>query len=269
MYGAISYTPPQWTKKVHFGYTMARCSEIAYLNNKEAKAEFKRLGFTAHKFFNVGGAQCHCTWNDEWFIVAFRGTEGKEWSDIKADLSVDSVNAKGFVGRVQTGFQHELDKLIPKLSTFIMKKYDNRKVVYTGHSLGAAMATLAASRAETHVDSLFTYGSPRVGNAKFVNSLSYLPHFRFVNNADAVTKVPFRHWGYRHHGELRYIDAMGNVDVKSHMWSRFWDRIVGRLDGILNKNYFDGVSDHSCSNYCDYLQSYEEEYRQSYEKGEV
>jgi hypothetical protein len=94
------------------------------------------------------------------------------------------------------------------------------------------MATLAASRAETHVDSLFTYGSPRVGNEKFVSSLSYLPHFRFVNNADTVTKVPFRHWGYRHHGELRYIDAKGDVDAKSHVWSRFWDRIIGRLDGI-------------------------------------
>ena len=123
------------------------------------------------------------------------------------------------------------------------------------------MATLAASRAETHVDSLFTFGSPRVGNSKFVDALCYLPHFRFVNNSDAVTKIPFHHWGYRHHGEVRYIDSEGNVTSESSMWSRFWDRIKGRIDGLLNKNYFDGVTDHSIAHYRDNLQKYTENFK--------
>jgi len=261
MYGAISYKKPEWMNREHFGYTMARCSEIAYLNGRDAKKEFKRLGFSASKYFDVDGAQCHVTWDDEWFVIAFRGTEVKEWSDIKADMSVDSVDAKGFTGRVHTGFQHELEKLIPKLSEFIRSRYKNRKVVYTGHSLGAAMATLAASRAETHVDSLFTYGSPRVGNLKFKDALCYLPHYRFVNNSDAVTKIPFYHWGYRHHGEVRYIDSNGNVTSESSVWSRLLDRIKGRIDGLLNKNYFDGVTDHSIAHYRDNLQKYTENFK--------
>ena len=45
------------------------------------------------------------------------------------------------------------------------------------------------------------------------------------------------------------------------MWSRVWDRIKGRIDGLLNKNYFDGVTDHSIAHYRDHLQKYTENFK--------
>lgn len=78
----------------------------------------------------------------------------------------------------------------------------NKKLYVTGHSLGGAMATICASRLSAqgmNVEGLYTYGSPRVGDGEFVANLK-VNHFRFVNNNDAVPKVPPQVFGYRHHG---------------------------------------------------------------------
>ena len=122
------------------------------------------------------------------------------------------------------------------------------------------MATIVAARldnANFKIDGLYTYGSPRVGNESFKNSLD-ITHYRFVNNSDDVTKMPFYHWGYRHHGELRYINSKGVVVLGTNVWRRAWDRLKGRWDGFKNKDYFDGLSDHSITGYADNLLEYTE-----------
>ena len=246
--------------KESFGWKMAKCSELAYLDGKKAKPEYKKLGFSRHKYFDVDGAQAHATYDRDWFVLAFRGTEVKSWSDIKADLNVDSVNAKHTYGRVHEGFQNEVDKLWVDIREYVLKQLKGRKFVVTGHSLGASMATIVAARFNTagfDIDGLYTYGSPRVGNEYFKRSLE-VRHYRFVNNSDDVTKIPFYHWGYRHHGELRYINSKGVVVLGTKVWKRAWDRLKGRWDGFKNKNYFDGLSDHSISRYGDNLINYTE-----------
>jgi len=244
--------------KESFGWKMAKCSEFAYLDGKEAKSEYKKLGFKRHKYFDVNEAQAHAVYDKEWFILAFRGTEVKSWSDIKADLNVDSVNAKHTYGRVHEGFEKEVDKLWSDIRDYILKQLKGRKLVITGHSLGASMATIFAARLNTANSTIYvlnTYGSPRVGNEFFKTSLD-VQHYRFVNNSDDVTKIPFYHWGYRHHGDLRYINSDGTVELGTNVWKRAWDRLKGRWDGFKNKDYFDGLSDHSITGYADNLLEY-------------
>lgn len=82
-------------------------------------------------------------------------------------------------------------------------QYPTYKVVATGHSLGAAVATLAAAYLRAHENipvDLYSYGAPRVGNAEFANFVSAQPgaNWRLTHGADPVTRLPPIIFGYRH-----------------------------------------------------------------------
>jgi triacylglycerol lipase len=223
-------------------HKMARLAEIAYLDSKEAKAFKKELGFTGHKFFEDDGAQCHAFWNKTEYVLAFRGTEPAEISDLLADLNAIPRGAMTN-GLVHSGFRNEVDKLWRDVSKHQLT-HQKKNLYVTGHSLGAAMATIATSRFEEYTDviQLITFGSPRVGTRKFVKAIT-TPHKRYVNNNDLVTRVPLWLMGYKHHGLLQYINFYGNVRKLTY-WQAVKDKWRGWRSGIL-----DGASDHGMNNY--------------------
>lgn len=75
-------------------------------------------------------------------------------------------------------------------------------VVATGHSLGGAVATLAAAylRKAGYACELYTYGSPRVGNNAFATYVSNQVggEYRVTHLADLVPRLPPMLFGYRH-----------------------------------------------------------------------
>jgi triacylglycerol lipase len=96
---------------------------------------------------------------------------------------------------------------------------------------------------------LYTFGSPRVGDRRFVKEMSTdkIKHYRFVNNNDIVTRVP-PPIVYRHHGELVYINHYGNIR-KMTAWQRIKDQWRGRLAAWKKREFFDGARDHSMDLY--------------------
>ena len=149
----------------------AKLSGIAYKNEKPAIAAAKKLGFAWVKLISRDGAEVLIAKdrNDLWF--AFRGTEPSKINDVMADLNVIKNAAKAG-GRVHSGFQQEVNDLWMD----VLKELEHndqlkvRKDVYmTGHSLGAAMATISATRYTPH--ELYTFGSPRVGGTRFIRHI--------------------------------------------------------------------------------------------------
>ena len=53
----------------------------------------------------------------------------------------------------------------------IYKKKGGHKLVFTGHSMGGALAQLAAACFSDYCPHLVTFGAPAVGNVKFVKHL--------------------------------------------------------------------------------------------------
>ena len=221
-------------------HKMAKMAQISYYDSEEAKPKFEELGYPHHIFLDIDGAQCHIVWNEEEAVLCFRGTEPKEFSDIKADLNV-LPNSLENGGWVHSGFKKEIDKLWLNVK-LVLSNVSDRKIYVTGHSLGAAMATIAASRLGDKVECLYTFGSPRVGSRIFVDTLK-VRHYRFFNNNDVVTSVPFTIMGYRHHSESIYIDYYGDIK-KYSFWQRFKDQLRGRWRALQKGQPFDGVYDH-------------------------
>lgn len=111
-------------------------------------------------------------------------------------------------GLVHQGFKAAFDRIWPELEARL-KSVDGviagrTFLYYTGHSLGAALATMAAVRRKPH--GLYTFGSPRIGNAAFAATLN-CPAFRLVNNRDCVSGLPpaLGPLPFRHTGTLYYI----------------------------------------------------------------
>ena len=98
-------------------------------------------------------------------VLAFRGTELilGDWITILRARQV--AWAEG--GRVHGGFADGLAAVWSDLAPRLAAAPGRR--LYTGHSLGAALATLAATRERPHA--LYTYGSPRVGDDAFLRTL--------------------------------------------------------------------------------------------------
>ena len=228
----------------------AELAMIAYNDEREATAAATIAGFDHVTYYDHDGSQAYRYQNDRDCVIACRGTEPNEWNDIQADANARSVVADT-VGRVHRGFKKEVDDLWPMIEAALR---DNQHTLYfCGHSLGAAMATICAGRCFlSHVPSnpleLFTYGSPRVGDKRYINYVK-LDHYRFVHNNDIVTRVPPAFLGYRHSGDEVYFDRNGRIR-KLGAVSKRRDKLRGFLRG-LRRLRIDHFSDHSIHGYID------------------
>jgi len=229
----------------------AKLSKYAYYNTEAATSQAKKLGFTTIKFYDKAGAQAYLFKNKIDLVIACRGTQPTQFSDIEADLKAYPVVAET-VSRVHNGFKTEVDDLWPMIAKDLQLKANAKKAVwFCGHSLGAAMAVIMSSRC-TLLDTLpspvelYTYGCPRVGWAGYCKSLG-VTHHRWVNNNDVVTRVPLTVMGYRHHGTEHYLNTWGNIR-NVHGWQRTKDRFRGMWKGI-KQGKLDNFSDHSIDQY--------------------
>jgi triacylglycerol lipase len=230
----------------------AQISRISYLQPEAVAAYIPRLGLRLENFADRDGAQAYIFGNDTDIVVACRGTEPNDWNDVKADVNALTVLADT-VGRVHRGFKREVDDLWPVLENLIA--VDKRTLWFTGHSLGGAMATIAAGRCFlSHIPAVpkgvYTFGAPRVGTKRYINSVE-VDLTRWVNNNDIVPRVPPTWLGYRHTGTRIYINTYGNVR-KMTKRQRVKDRRRGFIEG-LKRGKVDHFSDHAMANYVTHI----------------
>jgi len=232
----------------------AELSNIAYLSRCEAGILANRMGFPEIRFYDNDGAQAYIFGNDDDAVVTCRGTQPDDWNDVKADLDLQRAMAET-VGWVHRGFKREVDDLWPRLEQALVN--NTRTLWFSGHSLGAAMAAICAGRCKlsyikSNPRALYTYGSPRVGNKRYVNYVQ-IETYRWVNNNDIVTRVPPMWLGFRHKGQEIYLNAYGEIR-KLTTWQRTKDRWRGFLQGLRDRR-FDPFSDHSIVEYVKHIRA--------------
>lgn len=226
----------------------AELAMISYNDPNEAERAVHKIGFADCTFYDRDGSQAYRFRNDHDCVIACRGTEPNEWNDIRADANARAVLAET-AGKVHQGFKDEVDDLWPMLETALI--HNDQPLHFCGHSLGGAMATICAGRCflshiDTNPSELFTYGSPRVGDNQYINYV-HLNHFRYVNNNDIVTRVPPPWLGFRHAGDMVYLNRNGEIKKYGHVATRR-DRWKGFFRGI-GRWKIDHFSDHSIHQY--------------------
>lgn len=122
-----------------------------------------------------------------------------------------------------------------------MRNYPDATVIPTGHSLGGAVATIAALDLQYNVTQhtgqpiqLYTFGAPRVGNSALVKSFSKrVPQsYRFVYGWDVVTRVPRLWQGYDHVPDEQRLGSRWTWKVISR---RFRDHAITNYIEALEK----------------------------------
>ncbi len=197
----------------------ALCVELARLaycrsdtgfafNQAKITNELSRIGFTSAGFFESQGRPqgrgTHCFLalreDQQLAIAAFRGTDKDDPTDLADDINALMVPwDRG--GKVHGGFAGALAEVRADLEQALQAI--RCRMLFTGHSLGAALATLLASVRPPAA--LYTFGSPLVGDADFVATLKDVENFRYVDCCDIVARIPPEGLGYRHLGKPYYI----------------------------------------------------------------
>ena len=186
-------------------------------------------------------------------IVVFRGTDADDPTDIgdDADFILKDWQCGG---KVHTGFARALEEVRPALTNAVQAM--DMPILFTGHSLGAALATLAASLYKgTAKVALYTFGSPRVGNSAFVDTLAKAESYRFRDCSDIVTRVPLPEMGYAHVGPARYIDRNGLIIINPSDVTVAEDMAVAESEYLFKDAWKKGnvgvrdLADHAPINY--------------------
>lgn len=134
----------------------------------------------------------------------YRGsTSIKDWANNLDAILTDYPHCSSC--KVHKGFYKAEQKVISYVTSSVKslrQKFPSYSVVVTGHSLGAAMATLTAVDLQHSGVSgirLFNFGSPRVGNDQFaVWTSSYITsRSRVTHYKDMVPHVPM-HERFKH-----------------------------------------------------------------------
>ena len=168
-----------------------------YEKNKSELGPNQEHPATWH-FFDDGKAeggtdtQAFITHHDEIILISVRGT--LELVDFVRDTDAQQVPVTGGVGKAHQGFYDAYRAMSTFVLTYLDKFDSDQKVIICGHSLGGAIATLLAEALRRDTKKydvlLYTYGSPRAGDADFVNGAAELAHHRMVNSNDPIPSVP-------------------------------------------------------------------------------
>ena len=265
--------------------TMAQLSKEAYRKkdggDPDDEAILGSLKQTDEGFDSVSGigknsAQAVLIEHTDYICMAFRGTdEWADWLDNIDGRKANSHSEQTMFGDFHRGFHRScndvwdfLDGRYKELRNSDQTSGRHRPLFLTGHSLGGAMATVAAAKLVSEdrpFSSVYTYGQPRVvkrQTAQYLNNECGRRYFRFQNNEDLVTRVPARVMGYSHVGSCRYIDADGEIQTDPGFWYRFLDVVDGALDrctDLIQEGQGTGlIGDHDIDQYIRHIRNWVE-----------
>jgi triacylglycerol lipase len=217
-------------------YWLGNAARLCYHDPATIQAAVGAWGLNEFVFFDRLETQAYIAGNDQLLILAFRGTTALlDWI---SDANVDLVG--GPAGRIHEGFNVALAFVWRDVWNYIKEQRNGRSLWITGHSLGAALATLAVAKLRLErdeaVNGLYNFGQPRAGDLEFarVFDVDFGQYtFRYVNDQDIVARVPLRLMQYSHVGTFKWFDENGVQQEEADWWDIVANRIREPIDQLI------------------------------------
>ncbi|KAI6641452.1 hypothetical protein MCOR08_001161 [Pyricularia oryzae] len=174
----------------------------------------------------------------ERIVVAFHGTItfAGYMADFNALLQDDDL-CQGC--QIHAGFRSiwaAVGDVVMETVEKLHSEYPDYSIVTTGHSMGAALATLAGANLRQKIPEkvidVYSLGSPRVGNQAFAEYVSAQPGsvFRITHVNDPVPRLPPNLMGY-YHTDVEYWLSTGGA-----LTTDYTPNDVLVCKGIFNRN---------------------------------
>ncbi len=251
-----------WMAKIaHLVYKIKPTSD-SFPDEEGILAELKKedVKFKSVVGFDKSSAQGAMIEHEDYLCMAFRGTdEILDWID-----NINAFSKQEMFGHFHTGFYNSLEDIWSDINKSYEKLLQDKKrpIFITGHSLGGAMAAIAAAKF-IHKDkpftSVYTFGQPRAmtrETCRLFNAECKGRFFRFQNNNDIVTRIPARIMGYSHVGECLYISEEKEIHKDVGFWFKFLDSVDGVMENIKEKG-MDCVKDHDMADYLSAIKAWD------------
>lgn len=174
---------------------------LAYSPHREIERFLTNWGFEEARMFGGVTTSGFVARKESMVVISFRGTEPLNIHNWLTDVNCHQQRIPGLAGWVHTGFALALEEvwapLLAAVDALTRQSGGRTRLYATGHSLGGALAVLAAARLQPLISGgvagILTFGQPRVGDPEFSAAYDAAlgpATFRCVNDLDVVPHLP-------------------------------------------------------------------------------
>lgn len=205
---------PKWLDTEGFswsiGYALASLAQLSYSESRAVTRALEALWRDGLTIFSIGSSQGFVATTKTVTVVAFRGTDqiGDWWDNIGISARASNI----FDGSVHRGFLQAYGTVreTVRVALNASDSGEQKRLWFTGHSLGGALATIAAmDHTDRGVTGVVTFGQPRGFDdiaQRQINQTLGQRYNRVVNEGDLVARIPST---LRHAGRLHLLDDGG------------------------------------------------------------
>lgn len=181
--------------------------------------------------------------SEECVVIAFRGTES--FSDWLSNFKLWPVKYPYGEGKIHRGLLLDVTTILP----YILSIPRDKPLYLTGHSRGGGLAVVAARVLWDLLkikSVVYTFGSMNIGDSVFKTEVEQnIKIFRFTNNKDVVTRLPFLMGYYKGCGLRIHQFTDGSIKENPTLWELSYDL----MQVYYTQGFKELVQDHSMNLY--------------------